>query len=379
MLMAKMDPKPEDERENLKLRGRSLKALRIRMQSGNDTSCSLLETIFFLCRAAMVSGHLDEAALHGDALGKLIERRIDHEAGEDLTSAFLIRVMSQNNDLSVMRFAKSAIDVHDWLPRALHVSCQPAQDFIDLHRPTFAARLDQILSFGPLQSIFIDMNMVSWLFSMRSEQQPEPGLWTELQLWVYAQSTTLKTRLVDLLLHLDEVHAIDRSSHTCPSCSNTREHLFWQVQRMLIIGYLLFYEIAQTRTTTTTVQELFCKRAGIFSLLRESLKAIEGASSLVAAEPEGYAHLEQYDNARLWALCVGAWEECKGPAYPSEDTDKRWCTRRFVLHTRRTGVKDWPTVKEKLKGFHFPDTYMAMPGAEPWVEDLLDMKERRWW
>ena len=76
------------------------------------------------------------------------------------------------------------------------------------------------------------------------------------------------------------------------------------------------------------------------------------------------------NNARLWALYVGAYLEQAEVARTGDSADKEWFNVRLVSYARAMGLLTWEPLRERL--LHFLHTDVLQPHGSIWFPRIMD-------
>lgn len=377
--MIRTNPHQELKNEALLLKHQSIKALRQELAKGRDCQQVVLNSVSMLFRAALITGNLEEAALHARTLRSLLERKFDEEGVIDL--GFLLRVLYQNKQLSVFRFSMSIFDVGTWVPKVLAAYLEPAQVVLAPHKRTMHPRLDPSISAEPLRTLFLELFVGDYLLDLPAESHVREHF-ALAQVWIQISGTVVHNHLIDFVLRTEAQHHLNFDPIKEQPKPDPDRNLYWQTHRVLALTFLIMFEF--NRTNLESVQTVFTKASVFLARLRSAITLSMHVAKIAKTAKSDCSDPKSplpnsYCNAHLWALCVGSWTEKKhNPSrdrvsHSDHDHDLWWFTTNMPQHAKQMGLKEWPDVKKILRGFYTVDAYLF--GLDELITELLRTEE----
>lgn len=109
---------------------------------------------------------------------------------------------------------------------------------------------------------------------------------------------------------------------------------------------------------------LIIRGIDVYNSQKPILKKLRGALNKAQEDPAN-ADEVRYQNARLWALFIGAQAE---QSWKQDD----WYCANLSLLGKQMGLTTWPSIKEVLKRFLYTD--MIQPHGSTWYETIISQE-----
>ncbi|OAL33203.1 hypothetical protein AYO20_07520 [Fonsecaea nubica] len=361
-------------------RAKSMAVLHKRLMAGRFNRRQLYWHINLLVGTDTLIGDLVSTGAHLNMLRWYFEH---DDQKKPVDTDLLVYILYHDVHRSSMFLCKPIFDVDRWLPQRLQPVIDAAGPYLPPNLSDVRNRfLDPSIDNPRLRILLIERreSLAVWLFQngsdagLGSDEEPSAShiTTTALMGWLLVRVYLHQGQLVNLFLQAKE--AIDvRNTNT--NISETPR----SVNSVLCQGYIalatLLYIRAISFNGTVCGVRLFDATPTILANMRELLQLSERS-------PDTVTDHERYENARLWALYVGATAES------SVDTDTKleeeeeeeeapragWFTTHFAAKAIRLGLVRWDDVRNVLTGFLYTDT--MHPDSAEWFSRALHRVRR---
>jgi hypothetical protein len=280
----------------------------------------------------------------------MLRQFFEHE-GDRLDAGLLLYVVYHDIHISSMFLCRPVFEMDRWLPARF----QPLIDAAKPHLPDLSeARgrfLDPSIDNPKLRTLFIERreSLAVWLVQCGSDEESEHS--SALLGWLQVRVYLHQGRLVNLFLHAEAQY----KGGLPPELMNS----------LACQGYLSLATLLYLRSISFNAEvrgmRLFDATKIILVNMQEMLECSEGPES---------PNYEKYENARLWALYVGASAELFMGMRPER---RGWFTTHLAKKAVQLGLNGenaWDKVRSVLIGFLYTD--LMHPDGEEWFEKVLD-------
>ncbi|KIW84826.1 hypothetical protein Z517_00214 [Fonsecaea pedrosoi CBS 271.37] len=353
-------------------RAKSMAVLHKRLMTGRFNRRQLYWHINLLVGTDTLTGDLVSTGAHLNMLRWYFEHD-DQEKPVD--TDLLVYILYHDVHRSSMFLCKPIFDVDNWLPQRLQPVIDAAGPYLPPNLSDVRRRfLDPSIDNPRLRTLLIERreSLAVWLFQNGSglgttdEDSSASHTTAALMGWLLVRVYLHQGQLVNLFLQAKE--AIDvRNTNTSETPRSVNSVL---CQGYLALATLLYIRAISFNGTVGGVR-LFDATPTILANMRELLQLSERS-------PDTVPDHEKYENARLWALYVGATAES------SMDTDMKleeeearragWFTTHLATKAIRLGLVRWDDVRNILMGFLYTDT--MHPDGMDWFSRVLQSTAR---
>ncbi|EXJ66692.1 uncharacterized protein A1O5_10363 [Cladophialophora psammophila CBS 110553] len=294
----------------------------------------------------------------------MLRHYFEHD-GDKLDVSLLLYVIYHDIHRSSMFLCRPIFDVNEWLPRRLQPVVDAAQPYLPDLSGVNDRFLDPSIVDNPgLRTLFIERreSLVVWLFQTGSSDDESARHSTSLMGWLLVRVYLHQGRLVNFFLEAKaRHHVVANPPHPNHHPPPSPAHLIHPTlcQGYIALAMLLYIRSISFNATVCGVR-LFDATSTILFNMRELLELSE------CMNPESPEY-KRYENARLWALYVGASAEWSMDMKPEESGC--WFMTHFATKAVKLGMAAWDEVRTVLRGFLYTD--LMHPDGEEWFSRML--------
>jgi len=296
--------------------------------------------------------------MDGNRFGAVVHLKMLRHYCETITDkldpALLLDIVYHDIHVATTFLSSPVFDMDTWLPE----KCKPLVDAAEPYLPDVSEIknrfLDPSMDHPRLRAIFVERreNLALWIASNvpKATAEHSSALVDLLKLRIALH----QGRLVNLYIEAKTIYEARRVPERDDS--------------ILCQAYLSLATLAQIRSLNISV--VVCG-VRLFDSTRKLLANMQVMLEL--SEKSGSPEYEKYENARLWALYVGASVEMINGILPDE---RSWFTVHFARKAVDLGLGSehgWNKVREVLRGFLFSD--MVHPDGKEWYAKVLETRE----
>ncbi|KIW69987.1 hypothetical protein PV04_02299 [Phialophora macrospora] len=342
--MVSRNPTIQDQAN--RYRSKSAAILRDRLAAGPGDHRQIYWHINLILGAETYSGNRVGTAAHLTMLRQFFERQKDR-----LDPDLLLYVVFHDIHISSMFLCRPVFDMDRWLPARF----QPLIDAAKPHLPDLSEVrgrfLDPSIDNPRLRTLFIERreSLAVWLAQRGSDDESEHS--SALLGWLQVRVYLHQGRLVNFFLHAEAQY----KGGLPPELMNS----------LACQGYLSLATLLYIRSISFNAEvhgmRLFDATKTILVNMQEML---------VCSERPEFPNYGKYENARLWALYVGASAELFMGMRPER---RGWFTVHLAKKAVQLGLEGgnaWDKVTSVLKGFLYND--LMHPDGEKWFKKVLE-------
>lgn len=335
--------------------GKSTKLLAKKVGSGeNLQTATMYWHINNLWAGETVDKNFDAASAHGKMVRHMMMEQI--KTGK-VDYKQLMYVVYTDAQMSATFMTPPIFDTEVWLPTVLKPLWQIAAGAAEKLLPPVSEdvnRLDPCLTDPDLRSIFIARreSMELWMASRARKEEAEQS--QLVFLWLLFRATLTQGKLINFYIRQKaKLEASDLADED-------KDHIH-------ALQYIALAAIYLTRiwsfNNTVLGKPMFDAGPGILSSLRSVLEKSD--------RWPGGPTFHKYNNARFWALYVGALGEQINAKHAKDpyDAARGWFNSRLAEQAYVTDVTKWQRARDVLKGFVYNDH--LPPHLEMWFERSL--------
>jgi hypothetical protein len=303
-------------------------------QKASPLSQQVYWQINMLWGTEILSRNFDAAIIHGRMLRTLLEKQATHK---QLDTTFLRYVLYNDSHLIASYMVRSVFDYDHWIPEQYKVMAEMAAaempNFDDVH----AEEIDASVESDFLQQIFITRREH---FEVWKQRTTAAGISPLMYAWLATVNSIHQGQLIQHALDaMDMARKAENAGRLWAEVYLSLAALYWirSIGGSMIIRGVDIYD----------------SQRPILEKLRRALTS--------AQESQTKADEVKYENARLWALFIGAQAE-QGWRRPG------WFCDNLFLLGKETGfgLGTWASVQQVLKRFLYTD--MLPPHGSNWYK-----------
>ncbi|KAJ9605879.1 hypothetical protein H2200_009728 [Cladophialophora chaetospira] len=341
-----VSPNPAVRDRAAHFRSKTLALLRNRLADGD---CDRQQIYWHINIVVDVEAHNRNkagATVHLNMLRQFFERD-----GNEVDLHLLLYVIYHDIHVSAMFLTRPVFDMERWVPARFQPFIDAAEKYLPDLSEIKSRFLDPSIDNPKLRALFIERreSLAVWLVQNGAVEGSEDS--SALLNWLQVRVYLHQAQLINLFLQAETRYKAGFTSELINTSA---------CQAYLSLATLLYIRSISFNATVHGVR-LLDATATILTNMQEAL---------VCSETPRSHNYEQYENARLWALYVGASAELfmgKGP-------DRRgWFTINFGRKAVRLGLdgdNSWDKVRKVLRGFLYTD--LMHPDGEEWFRRVLE-------
>ncbi|KAJ9603760.1 hypothetical protein H2200_011946 [Cladophialophora chaetospira] len=344
-------PSTELAKQTYMYQARSTKALReyLNQESSIILSRRTVLWIFTLFDAEVMARNLPGAVAHGGMLVRYYKAQSER-GPVDLTT--LTSVLFSDLNLACLFLIRPLFDYQNWIPRV----CGPVFDAVESKIPApllgiSGGTSDLSVRNEKLAAILKQRRRTDTIRALMfkgTDQMPLPVL-----LWITIRSMLDLAAL--LHLYLDYVDFFEKSVDASQES---------KVQAYLALATIYLLRLQRYNKVLHGIR-----------LYESGLQMSSQIQQLLTEEAAcADYNAEEFANARLWALFIGAYGE-QMPLRDRPEPNKAWFNINFVEQVRQMGLTSWEEIRAILEGFIFNDS-MTPPGSQWPFNSLAAVLER---
>ena len=335
--------------------GKSTKMLMKKVGGGKDLQNA---TTYWHINNLWAGETIDNNMIGAMAHGKMVRHMMDQQVKSGKVDfKQLMYVVYTDSQMSATFLMSPIFDVEVWLPKVLTPVWNMAAAAAEKLLPPLSAdiqRLDPCIQDSDLMSIFIARREAIELW-MASRAMKEEAQHSQLVfLWLLFRAALTQGKLVNFYLRQkSEMEA-----------SNLDDKIMDQLYAHQYIALAaIYYTRIWSFDITVLGNPMFHAGPGILHKLREVLEASDRF-------PGGQS-FHKYNNARFWALYVGALGEQINAAHAKDPVDpaRGWFNMKLAEQAFVTDAAKWEEARDILKGFVYNDH--LPPHVSTWFENTL--------
>ena len=305
-------------------------------QKASPLSQKVYWQINMLWGTEILSRNFGAAIIHGRMLRTLLEKQATHK---QLDTTFLRYVLYNDSHLIASYMVRSVFDYDQWIPeqyKAMEgMAAAEMPNFDDIH----AEEIDPSVESDFLHQVFITRREHVEVWKQRTTAA---GISPLMYAWLATVNSIHQGQLIK--------HALDAMDMAERVSAGSAGRL-WAEVYLSLAGLYWIRSIGGSMIICGV--DIYDSQRPILEKLRMALTN--------AKESQTKAHAAKYENARLWALFIGAQAE-QGWKRPG------WFCDNLFLHGKQMGLDTWASVQEVLKRFLYTD--MLPPHGSSWYKTI---------
>jgi hypothetical protein len=326
-------------------RSKSLALLKARLAKNDCDRTQIYWHINVVLDSETFSRNRAGAVAHLQMLRHLFESDTNR-----IEADLLLHVVYHDIHNSSMFLCRPTFDVDRWLPAKFQPLIDAATPYLPDLSQVRHLYLDPSIDNPKLRVLFVERreSLAVWLAQSRSDEQSDHSV--ALLGWLQARVYLHQGRLINFFLQADAQYKAGMPPMLINSLA---------CQGYVSLATLLYIRSISFNATVHGVR-LFDATRTILMSMQEMLEVSEAPDA---------SNYERYENARLWALYVGASAEIFMGMRPM---DRGWFTINFAakaVKLQLNGEKGWDKVRQVLRGFLYTD--LMHPNGEQWYEGVL--------
>lgn len=390
--LVRMSPQNAYAQDHLELKAEATSALRRQIAKRKNDDLEVINSVMLLFGAETFLGNHRDAAIHGKMLQTLLKDMAQKEGGStSIDQGLITRLLWFDFQLSQSHFTATIVD-GKWATEMLKPTFDLLDDAVDNVTPWLRNNLDDSITSKSMRSYFIRYRQAIWLWLSPHDLTFLGADGVTTSHWLLGRIYLAVSSLLNQYLHLRDFHMPRKLRNSLTTKRHVRlpknaEVASWGTKSFLILGFLLSLGLfgSECQIDRGSKQSLFPGLSRVLEDLRGVSGALMGSSifdqndlnaplSTTTKRPKDDRFLptEVSQDACLWALFLGAWQEQKqSKSYP--DPSRAWFNQKFRLVARRMGLSSWPWIRSRMERFAYFDG--VEPDPSEWVTALLGENE----
>jgi hypothetical protein len=333
-----------------KYSGKSTKLLVDKIAGGKDLqNPTAFWHINNLWAGETIDNNLAAAMAHGKMVKHMMEEQVKTGKVDFKQLGYVIYTDCQ---MSATFLTSPIFDVEGWLPKVLAPVWTMAAAVAEKLLPPLSAevnKVDACITDERLKAILVARRETTELW-MTSRARTEEAEHSQLVfLWVLSRAVVLQGKLVN--------HYLAQKAKVSES-EEEMDHIYAQ-------QYIALAAIYLTRIwsfdVTVLGQPMFDAGPNILRRLRRLLEQSD--------RWPGGPSFHKYNNARFWALYVGALSEQLAAGHTKMKPERQWFNAKLAEQAYICDVEHWQAAREVLKGFVYNDH--LPPHISTWFDRTL--------
>ena len=335
--------------------GKSTKLLMDKVAKGTDSlqSQKTLWHINNAWQAETIDKNLAGSIAHGKMLCYLFQEQA--KTGK-LDFKYLLYVIYTDCHMSATFLIRPVFDVEVWLPTVLAPVWKQAATLAAAYLPSLPDDwnlLDPAIDNLTLQKLFIDRRETAYLFISSAAQKEEIPQSTLVLAWITYRAIVSQGRMITF--YLSKKGRLAAPGLTDEAKDGLYAHQYIALAALYITRHWSF-------SNNVLGEPMFRAGPNIIAALQDILERSD-------CWPGGPS-FHKYNNARLWALYVGAvGERVNSRQATDADLTKMWFHRRMAEQAYVLNVTTWDAAKTIFMGFLYTD--LIPPSGKEWFEKTL--------
>ena len=300
---------------------------------------------------------IDENLAGSIAHGKMLRYLFDEQAKlGKLDFKYLLYVIYTDCHMSATFLIRPVFDVEVWLPKVLAPIWKQAAAVAAAYLPPLPDTLNQLdpsVDDPTLQHVFVDRRETAYLFISSATQKQEIPQSTLVLAWIAYRAIVSQGRMITFFLE-------KKGRLVAPNLTEEAKDSLYAYQYTALAA--LYITRHWSFSNSILGEPMFRAAPKILAALREVLEQSD--------RWPGGPSFHKYNNARLWALYVGAvGEQVLGKQSSGSAFSEMWFHRKMAEQAYVLDVTTWDAAKTIFMGFLY--TELIPPNGKDWFEKTL--------